>query len=128
MGQQVLKDGHAQNTGQQESVDSGKQSDEQQQRADELNDGGSDRGCEWGREMHFRDLFCELPGRAVLKVSNPAFEFMPAMDVKDHQPCGHAEDQVAIGGWELAYARIQGGFKQCFHIRWILAVVGDAIR
>ena len=37
--------------------------------------------------------------------------FRLTMDVKYHQPSGHAQHQVAIGGWEIAYARIQGGLK-----------------
>ena len=35
--------------------------------------------------MHFGDLFSEFPRRTVLKVSEASLQFMPAVDVKDHQ-------------------------------------------
>lgn len=44
--------------------------------------------------MHSRNFFGQCPRRAVLKIGNPAFEFMQAMNVENHQSRRNAEEKM----------------------------------
>ena len=70
--------------------------------------------------MHFGDLFSEFPRRAVLKVSEASLQFMPAVDVKNHQPDPHAQYEISERNRQAFRTRIQGTFQQpdeCVHLR-----------
>ncbi len=65
-----------------------------QRGANELDGSGRERGCQGRGKVHSGDLLGEFPRSAVLKVGQTPLQFVPPVDVEDHEASGDPENEI----------------------------------
>ena len=97
-GQKVLQNGNAECPREQSRVQACEKAKRQERRAQELQGRSGKRRGHGRRKVHLGDFLSESPWRAVLKIGQTAFEFMPAVNVEDHGSDGCPKDEVSPSG------------------------------